>query len=71
MVDLLIPGPEGKREAKYTHNNDDNSPIVLILHPDPSRGGTMNTKIVFKREDGEVLEIQILPIPINEVKNEN
>ena len=48
MVDLLIPGPEGKIEAKYSHNNNDQSPIVLILHPDPSRGGTMNTKIVFK-----------------------
>ena len=48
MVDLLIPGPEGKIEAKYIHNNDDKSPIVLILHPDPSRGGTMNTKIVIK-----------------------
>ena len=48
MVDLLIPGPEGKIEAKYNHNNNDNSPIALILHPDPSRGGTMNTKIVFQ-----------------------
>ena len=48
MVDLLIPGPEGKIEAKYSHNNNDNSPIVLILHPDPSRGGTMNTKIIFR-----------------------
>ena len=48
MVDLLIPGPEGKIEAKYNHNSDGNSPIVLILHPDPSRGGTMNTKIVFQ-----------------------
>ena len=47
MVDLLIPGPEGKIEAKYSHNNSDQSPIVLILHPDPSRGGSMNTKIVF------------------------
>ncbi len=48
MVDLLIPGPEGKIEAKYIHNNDHQSPIVLILHPDPVRGGTMNTKIVFR-----------------------
>ena len=48
MVDLLIPGPEGKIEAKYSHSNNDKSPIVLILHPDPSRGGTMNTKIVFQ-----------------------
>ena len=48
MVDLLISGPEGKIEAKYTHNNASNSPIVLILHPDPSRGGSMSTKIIFK-----------------------
>ena len=47
MVDLLIAGPEGKIEAKYSHSKDENSPIVLILHPDPSRGGTMNTKIIF------------------------
>ena len=48
MVDLLIPGPEGKIEAKYTHSKRDDSPIVVILHPDPSKGGTMHTKIVFK-----------------------
>ena len=48
MVDLLIPGPEGKIEAKYSHNNRDDSPIVILLHPDPSKGGTMNTKIIFK-----------------------
>ena len=48
MVDLLIPGPSGKIEAKYSHSNNDNSPIVLILHPDPQRGGSMHTKIIFK-----------------------
>ena len=48
MVDLLIPGPEGKIEAKYTHNNNNDSPIVIILHPDPTKGGTMHTKIVFR-----------------------
>jgi len=48
MVDLLITGSEGKIHAKYNHNNNDNSPIVIILHPDPLRGGTMNTKIVFE-----------------------
>ena len=48
MVDLLISGPEGKIEAKYSHKDNDKSPIVLILHPDPSRGGTMDTKIVFR-----------------------
>ena len=48
MVDLLIPGPEGKIEARYSHNKNSDSPIVLILHPDPSKGGTMHSKIIFK-----------------------
>ncbi len=48
MVDLLIPGPEGRIEAKYSHNKKDDSPIVIILHPDPSKGGTMHTKVVFR-----------------------
>ena len=48
MVDLLIPGPEGKIEAKYSHNKRDDSPLVILLHPDPSKGGTMHTKIIFK-----------------------
>ena len=48
MVDLLIPGPEGKIEAKYSHNNNDKSPIAIILHPDSSKGGTMHTKVIYK-----------------------
>ena len=48
MVDLLISGPDGKIEANYHHNNEKDSPIALILHPEPSRGGTMNTKVVFE-----------------------
>jgi len=47
MVDILISGSDGKIESSYHHNNDKNPPIILILHPDPSRGGTMNSKIVF------------------------
>ena len=48
MVDILISGPEGKIEAKYHHNNDKNSPIVLVLHSDSSKGGTMKSKIIFQ-----------------------
>ena len=48
MVDLLIAGPEGKIEAKYSHNKRDDSPIVILLHPDPSKGGTMHTKLYLK-----------------------
>lgn len=46
MVEYLISGPEGKLEAKYHHNSNKDSPMVIILHPDPSKGGTMDSKIV-------------------------
>ena len=46
MVDILISGSEGKIEAKYHHNNDKKAPTILVLHPDPTRGGTMDSKIV-------------------------
>jgi alpha/beta superfamily hydrolase len=48
MVDILISCSEGKIEAQYHHNNNKDSPVVLVLHPEPSRGGTMNSKIVFQ-----------------------
>ena len=47
MAEVLISGPEGRIEAKYKHSNEKNSRIALILHPDPTRGGTMNTKVVY------------------------
>ena len=47
MASVLIPGPEGKVEADYTHGPKNSSRSALILHPDPSRGGTMNTKVVY------------------------
>ena len=47
MVEILIPGPEGKIEAQYTHGPKDNRRVALILHPDPTRGGTMHTKVVY------------------------
>ena len=45
MASVLIPGPEGKVEADYTHGPKNSSRSALILHPDPSRGGTMHTKV--------------------------
>ena len=47
MAEVLISGPEGRIEARYKHSTEKNSRIALILHPDPTRGGTMNTKVVY------------------------
>lgn len=47
MLDLTLAGPEGRLEARYRNNEDDHSPIVLVLHPNPEQGGTMNNKVVY------------------------
>ena len=47
MTEILIPGTEGRVEAQYKHGNVENTKLALILHPDPTKGGTMNTKVVY------------------------
>tara|TARA_B100000965_G_scaffold289102_1_gene246961 strand:+ start:391 stop:1047 length:657 start_codon:yes stop_codon:yes gene_type:complete len=46
VVEIFIPGPAGRLEAKYFKSKKNTSPIALILHPHPQYGGTMNNKVV-------------------------
>ncbi len=46
VIEIFIPGPAGRLEAKYYKSKKKTSPIALILHPHPQYGGTMNNKIV-------------------------
>jgi len=48
VVEIFIPGPAGRLEAKYHKSKKKTSPIVLILHPHPQYGGTMNNKVVIE-----------------------
>ena len=45
-LEIFIPGPAGRLEAKYYKNPKFGSPIAIILHPHPQYGGTMNNRIV-------------------------
>ncbi len=47
MPDVNISGPDGRLEGRYHHSREINAPIVLLLHPHPQHGGTMNNKIVY------------------------
>jgi alpha/beta superfamily hydrolase len=47
MPEIVINGPAGRLEARYSHSKAPNAPLALILHPFPDRGGTMNTKIPY------------------------
>jgi len=46
IVEIFIPGPAGRLEAKYYKSTQNTSPIALVLQPHPQYGGTMNNKIV-------------------------
>ena len=46
IVEIFIPGPAGRLEAKYYKSKKNTSPIALVLQPHPQYGGTMNNKVV-------------------------
>jgi uncharacterized protein len=45
MAELIIPGPQGRIEGRYTEPPRPGAPIALILHPHPKAGGTMQDPI--------------------------
>ena len=47
MPEIVIPGPEGRIEARYAPGTGPKSPLSIILHPHPRQGGTMNNKVVY------------------------
>ena len=47
MTDVFFAGAAGRIEGVYQKGPNPDSPIVLILHPNPQQGGTMNDKVVY------------------------
>lgn len=45
MAELIIPGPQGRIEARFTEPPVEGAPIALILHPHPKAGGSMQDPI--------------------------
>ena len=45
-IEVFLPGPSGRLEAKYYKNQKKGSPIAIVLHPHPQYGGTMNNRVV-------------------------
>ena len=46
ILEIFIPGPAGRLEAKYYKSKKPTSPVALVLQPHPQYGGTMNNKVV-------------------------
>ena len=47
MPEIILNGPEGRIECKYSQGNEHGCPIALILHPEPYQGGSMNNKVTY------------------------
>ncbi|CAK0766702.1 Alpha/beta hydrolase [Azospirillaceae bacterium] len=47
MPDVMIPGPAGPLEGRFTRAANPRAPIALALHPHPLYGGTMNNKVTY------------------------
>ncbi len=45
-MDVVLNGPSGRIEGRL-HQAAATSPVVLLLHPDPVQGGTMDSKTVY------------------------
>ena len=48
IVEIFIPGPSGRIQAKYFKSQQRAAPVALVLQPHPQYGGTMNNRIVFE-----------------------
>jgi alpha/beta superfamily hydrolase len=53
-MDLFLPGPAGRLEAKLWEPDADASPkaAIVFCHPHPLGGGTMDNKVVFRAARG-------------------
>ncbi|MFZ4762958.1 MAG: alpha/beta hydrolase [Alphaproteobacteria bacterium] len=47
MPEVLINGPAGRLEGRYSPAKTENAPIALVLHPHPQHGGTMNNRVTY------------------------
>jgi alpha/beta superfamily hydrolase len=45
MPEIVLMGHAGRIEAKYHHSRNPNAPLVIVLHPNPLQGGTMNNRV--------------------------
>ena len=46
MPDVIIPGPAGRIEGKYSPGSSELAPVALVLHAHPRGGGHMETPVV-------------------------
>ncbi len=47
MAEVFFNGGAGRLEGRFHKSENPRAPLVLILHPHPAQGGTMNNRVVY------------------------
>ena len=47
MAEVFFNGPAGRLEGRFHKSENQRAPLVLILHPNPVQGGTMNNRVTY------------------------
>ncbi|MEL6318210.1 MAG: alpha/beta hydrolase [Pseudomonadota bacterium] len=48
MPEVIFQGPEGRLEGRFHEIKEKDSPIAIVLHPDPRLGVSMNNRVVYE-----------------------
>ena len=47
MAEVFFNGPAGRLEGRFHRSENPRAPLVLVLHPHPAQGGTMNNRVTY------------------------
>ncbi len=47
MAEVFFNGPVGRLEGRFHRSENPRAPLVLVLHPHPAQGGTMNNRVTY------------------------
>ncbi len=47
MAEVFFNGPAGRLEGRFHKSENPRAPLVLVLHPHPAQGGTMNNRVTY------------------------
>lgn len=47
MSEVFFNGPAGRIEARLHKSENPRAPLALVLHPEPTLGGTLNNRVTY------------------------
>ena len=47
MEEVFFNGAAGRLEGRFHRSENPRAPLVLVLHPNPAQGGTMNNRVTY------------------------